>query len=117
MKVIPESLFRALSDPTRLRCLALLRQEGELCVCELTHALGVPQPKVSRHLAQLRDSGLVNDQRRGQWVFYRLNVSVPEWVRTVLVTTLEAVSGAPPYEDDRQRLAALRGRPGAVGCA
>jgi ArsR family transcriptional regulator, arsenate/arsenite/antimonite-responsive transcriptional repressor len=117
MNMTPETLFRVLSDHTRLRCLALLRREGELCVCELTHALAVPQPKISRHLAQLRNSGLVNDKRRGQWVFYRLNVSLPEWVQTVLVTTLDAVSADPPYEDDRQRLAAMSDRPGAAGGA
>lgn len=117
MNMTPETLFRVLSDHTRLRCLALLHREGALCVCELTHALAVPQPKISRHLSQLRNSGLVIDQRRGQWVFYRLSVSLPEWVRTVLFTTLDAVSAEPPYEDDRQRLAAMSDRPGALSCA
>ena len=49
-----DQFFKALSDLTRLRMLVLLSHEGELCVCELTHALDEIQPKISRHLAQLR---------------------------------------------------------------
>ncbi|MFN2369478.1 MAG: ArsR/SmtB family transcription factor, partial [Desulfurivibrionaceae bacterium] len=64
-------IFKALSDETRLRILALLGS-GELCVCDLMEALELPQSTVSRHLAYLRHAGLVADQRRGVWMFYRL---------------------------------------------
>jgi ArsR family transcriptional regulator, arsenate/arsenite/antimonite-responsive transcriptional repressor len=64
-------LFKALSDETRLRILALLR-EGELCVCDLMAILELPQSTVSRHLAYLRNAGLVDDRRQGVWMFYRL---------------------------------------------
>ncbi|HDR46986.1 MAG TPA: ArsR family transcriptional regulator [Geoalkalibacter subterraneus] len=64
-------IFKALSDPTRLRIVALLL-EGELCVCDLMAVLGLPQSTVSRHLANLRHAGLVEDERRGVWMFYRL---------------------------------------------
>jgi len=77
MEIDPEDLFKALADPTRLRCLMLLSMERELCVCELTHALDEIQPKVSRHLASLRDQGIVRDRRQGQWVYYRLNPELP----------------------------------------
>lgn len=110
MNMMPEAVFRALSDGTRLRCLALLLGEGELCVYELTHALGVPQPKVSRHLAHLRDSGLVNDKRRGQWVYYGISGTLPDWVRSVLSASLEAVAGDSPYAEDRKRLAGMEDR-------
>ena len=63
MNIDPEFLFRALGDTTRLRCLMLLELEGELCVCELTYALHIAQPKVSRHLSVLRETGLVQDRR------------------------------------------------------
>jgi len=53
--------FQLLSDETRLRCLLLLQKEGELCVCELVYALDIIQPKISRHLAALRDAGIVTD--------------------------------------------------------
>ncbi len=54
MSIDTKSLFQLLSDPTRLRCLLLMQVEGELCVCELTHALDLSQPKISRHLAGAR---------------------------------------------------------------
>jgi ArsR family transcriptional regulator len=64
-------LFKALGDETRLRIVALL-SHGELCVCHLEQALGLSQPKVSRHLATLRAAGIVEDRRAGSWVYYRL---------------------------------------------
>jgi ArsR family transcriptional regulator len=64
--------FKSLGDQTRLRILILLSVK-ELCVCELCDILDLSQPKVSRHLAKLRDQGLVTDIREGQWVFYHLN--------------------------------------------
>ncbi len=66
-----ESLFRAFADPTRLRILHLLAP-GELCVCDLVEVLKVPQPKISRHLAYLRKSGLVEGRRQGLWIHYQL---------------------------------------------
>ncbi|ABC27415.1 predicted transcriptional regulator [Hahella chejuensis KCTC 2396] len=76
----PLQLFKCLSDETRLRSLLLIQQEGELCVCELTAALDEIQPKISRHLAQLRKCGLLLDSRQGQWVFYRVNPALLAWV-------------------------------------
>ena len=64
--------FHALSDPTRLRVLDLLRG-GERCVCELTEAAGAAQSRLSFHLGVLKDAGLVLDRRDGRWVYYRLN--------------------------------------------
>jgi len=65
--------FKALSDETRLRIIALLFQK-EMCVCEICDVIGESQPKVSRHLAKLRDADLVRDERQSQWVFYYLNI-------------------------------------------
>ncbi len=73
-----------------MRAALLITQEGELCVCELVHALDDSQPKISRHLAQLRACGLLLDRRQGQWVYYRLNPALAGWVHAVLQTTLEA---------------------------
>lgn len=117
MHMEPETLFRALSDTTRLRCLALLLGEGELCVCELTHALDVLQPRISRHLGQLRESGLLLDERRGQWVYYRLNPHLPDWVNQVLATSLEAVRLGDPYVGDLERLRTMADRPAQACCA
>ena len=107
----PEDLFfRALGDATRRRLLFLLLCAGELCVCELTAALGQSQPKISRHLAHLRAAGLVSDRRRGQWIFYRLRPDLPSGARDVLAAAARHVRTAPPYADDAAALAAIPGR-------
>jgi ArsR family transcriptional regulator len=67
----PSKLFKALGDPNRLRIVALLSQ-AELCVCHIEAALELPQPTVSRHLAVLRNAGVVESERQGGWVFYRI---------------------------------------------
>lgn len=113
----PEHFFRALGDPTRLRMLVLLGREGELCVCELTHALGEIQPKISRHLAQLRESGLVLDRRQGQWIYYRLNPRLPAWAREVLDTTAAGLHARAPFSRDLKTLRAMQNRPLDACCA
>ncbi|MGH7558718.1 MAG: ArsR/SmtB family transcription factor [Gemmatimonadota bacterium] len=67
----PDSLFRALGDPTRIR-IANLMAAGELCVCDLVELLALPQPTVSRHLAVLRTGGIVRARRSGRYTHYRL---------------------------------------------
>jgi ArsR family transcriptional regulator, arsenate/arsenite/antimonite-responsive transcriptional repressor len=64
-------VFRALSDETRVRIVALL-SHGELCVCHIEHALAMPQSNVSRHLGVLKSAGIVDTRRDGSWVYYRL---------------------------------------------
>ncbi|MGR2738881.1 metalloregulator ArsR/SmtB family transcription factor [Billgrantia sp. Q4P2] len=80
----PTRFFKCLGDETRLLVTLLILREGELCVCEMTHALEQSQPKVSRHLAQLRECGLLQDRRDGQWVYYRLAGDVAPWVLAAL---------------------------------
>ena len=106
----PEQFFRALSDTTRLNSLLLLEQEGRLCVCELVQALGLSQPRISRHLGQLRDQGIVQDERRGQWVHYRLNDDLPDWARD----TLKAVLASRDLGGLTERLSAMSERPSRV---
>lgn len=67
------SLFKALSDETRLRIVLLLISEKELCVCDIIDAMKLPQSTVSRHLAHLRKAGLVTDRRCGNWMYYSLS--------------------------------------------
>lgn len=86
MKLDANTFFNALANEIRLRCLMLMQLEGELCVCELIHALNLSQPMISRHLALLRDSGLVSDRRAGKWVYYSINTDLAEWSKTVLDT-------------------------------
>ena len=117
MNISPESLFSALAHSTRLRCLLLLLEHRELCVCELTHAIGAAQPSISRHLAQLREAGLVSDRREGLWIHYRINPDLPKWVTNVLKQAAKGVSHTAPFADDLAALAAMPNRPGAPRCA
>ena len=70
-------VFKALGDPVRLRLVSLIgaRHGGEACVCDLTSAFDLTQPTISHHLKVLREAGLIDSERRGTWVYYRL---VPE---------------------------------------
>ncbi|GGX67688.1 metalloregulator ArsR/SmtB family transcription factor [Saccharospirillum salsuginis] len=108
----PLQFYKCLADDTRLRSLLLLEAHGELCVCELMAALEESQPKVSRHLAQLRECGLLVGERDGQWVFYRLAPDLPEWCKTVLVDTRTANEDW--IRTDSERLNAMGDRPERV---
>lgn len=117
MDIAPDTLFSSLGNDTRLRSLVLLLRHDELCVCELTHALGLAQPHVSRHLALLRESGLVADRREGLWVHYRIHPDLPEWVRRVLQDTFAGVVERSPFVEDAQALAQMPNRQGVPRCA
>ena len=115
--MLETEFFKQLSDETRLRCLMLLLAEGELCVCELTHALDLSQPKISRHLAHLRQSGIVQDRREGLWIYYRLHETLPEWAVAVLAAANTSTRTTLPYNRDLQMLKDMPNRPGAKCCA
>ncbi len=66
------SLFKALSEPVRLRIIFLLLEKGELCVCDLVNTLALSQSVISRHLAYLRHSDMVTAKREGVWMYYQL---------------------------------------------
>jgi len=76
-------LFKALNEETRLRIVGLLTH-GELCVCDLTHALGMPQSTVSRHLAHLKNANIVTDRRSKTWAYYRLSEEAEPLARDIL---------------------------------
>lgn len=76
--------FKCLSDPTRLDIIKWVLVRKNVCVCELTELLQLSQPKISRHLALLRNLSVLLDQRKGQWVYYRVNPDLPEWANAVL---------------------------------
>jgi ArsR family transcriptional regulator len=117
MNIQLPQLFQLLSDETRLRSLFLIKHEGELCVCELVHALGLIQPKISRHLATLRDAGVVLDRRQGQWIYYRLNPDLPKWATVVIETMATEAVERPPFNKDLALLSEMPNRPNAACCA
>lgn len=107
--ITPTVLFKSLADDTRTRITLLIAREGELCVCELTAALEQSQPKISRHLALLRSSGLLADRRQGQWVYYRLHPELPTWVIEVLKGVVDANQHS--LNTETKRLCEMNDRP------
>ncbi|KAA1171428.1 metalloregulator ArsR/SmtB family transcription factor [Marinobacter salinexigens] len=106
----PVALFKALSDEFRLAALLLIRDQGSLCVCELTEAFDVPQPKVSRHLSTLKEVGLLNAERRGQWIYYSIDSEMPGWVAQIV--NAAADNSRQLVEIPLRRLEAMSERPG-----
>jgi ArsR family transcriptional regulator, arsenate/arsenite/antimonite-responsive transcriptional repressor len=101
MRVL-EEVMHALADVTRLRILALLTG-GEVCVCHLHESLGLPQSKISRHLAYLRRAGLVKGRKQGLWVYYRLALR-GEPVDTLTASVRHCLSHVEGIRKDQQRL-------------
>jgi ArsR family transcriptional regulator len=83
----PHEFFKILSDPLRLKMILMLQHHGELCVCQFVDATGMSQPKVSRHLAQLREYGLLADRKDQRWVYYRINPALQDWMASMIKTT------------------------------
>jgi ArsR family transcriptional regulator len=86
-------VFKALSDPVRLRLFSLIasRRGGEVCVCNLTPAFEVSQPTISHHLKLLRQAGLIDCERRGTWVYY--------WLRPEMTDRLAALLTRPAGDE------------------
>jgi ArsR family transcriptional regulator len=97
-----EVVFKALADKTRLRILALLGK-NEVCVCHVHDSLGLPQPTVSRHLAYLRRSGLVNARRDGVWMHYRVSTSLDPAAQKVVNAAIDALLSVTTTSQDRKQ--------------
>ena len=104
-------IFQMLGDQTRLRALALMQDQGELCVCELVAALNLSQPKISRHLAALRDAGLLTSRRDAQWVFYHITPTLPDWQQQVVSAALTGIKDEAILKQDATRLQDMKNRP------
>ena len=90
-------LFKAVADPMRLRLLSLIacHDGGESCVCDLLEAFDVTAPSVSYHLKVLREAGLISSERRGTWVYYRVNPEVMARMSAALAPGLGALARMP----------------------
>jgi ArsR family transcriptional regulator, arsenate/arsenite/antimonite-responsive transcriptional repressor len=89
------ALMAALSDSTRLGALLLLRDGEEHCVCELMEQLGATQSRMSRHMAILKQAGIVVDRRDAQWVRYRRNPGLPKRAAAIVDAVVAAASRSP----------------------
>jgi len=110
-------MFKALSDETRIRMLHLL-SEGELCVCEIMQALEISQTRASRNLGILRDAGLLQDRRDGQWVHYsvRKEVATEYFKLLELLTSLLKEDQTIVADEERLKRAMKMGRQGKRIC-
>jgi ArsR family transcriptional regulator len=101
-----DAVFTALADDTRRRILGLLAS-GEVCVCHIHGALGVPQPTASRHLAHLRKAGLVATRREGQWIHYRLAADLDPEIAAIVKSAIAALQVHRSTAKDRRELSRL----------
>jgi ArsR family transcriptional regulator len=100
-------VYKALADETRLRILALLLFESELCVCDIIAAIKLPQSTISRHLGHLRKAGLVNDRRCGLWIYYSIR-NGSETQRELISLLKKQLPNSKASAADREQLGACR---------
>ena len=109
--MLPHEFFKMMADETRLRCLLLISRNERLCVLELVNALEESQPKISRHLAQMRTTGVLKTDRQGQWVFYSVSDELPGWMKKVIHGLRDSNCLREQYQADIKRLSAMADRP------
>ena len=98
------AITKALSDEGRVRALLAL-QTGELCVCQLIELLGLAPSTVSKHMAVLKQAGLVNLRKDGRWVYYRLpGKEASPMVQRAVEWMIESVGASPRAQEDQKRL-------------
>ncbi|MGN2638831.1 metalloregulator ArsR/SmtB family transcription factor [Nocardia takedensis] len=88
------AMFKALADPVRLRLLSLVASHagGEACVCDISAGFEVSQPTISHHLKVLREAGLLSSERRGSWVYYRIEPAAFAQLSRLLDATVPAAT-------------------------
>ena len=111
--ITPTLFYKSLADDIRLKTLVLIAVEKELCVCELMAALKEEsQPKVSRHLAQLKKAGILSSRKHQQWVYYSVNPELPHWMQNVIKITI--VNEPHFIDEELAQLNAMGDRPTRV---
>lgn len=114
------SVFKALSDETRLLMLGLLlreeRAQRELCVCDVMEVLGITQSMASRHLRRLVDAGLLRDRKEAVWVYFAIEPD-PEPVQAAILDVLRAVLPERVPGELLERLATWRERKSGLSCS
>jgi ArsR family transcriptional regulator len=98
-----QTFFIALADRTRRRLLNLMREQ-EICVCFFTEVLELSQPKISRHLAYLRNAGLVSARRDGKWMYYRIVEPEDVYAAQILRDTLDWLKSEERMQKDYEKL-------------
>lgn len=97
-----EKIFKALADRNRIRILKMLEVKP-MCVCEVTHILGVAQSSVSRHLGILRDAGFIDDEKNGLWVTYSRSAHPDDIIATLMAGLRRWGNEDPRISEDREK--------------
>jgi ArsR family transcriptional regulator, arsenate/arsenite/antimonite-responsive transcriptional repressor len=100
-------IFQSLDDETRLRIMALLLEEDELCVCDLVSVLQLPQSTVSRHLSVLKGGGWLKDRREGVWIYYSINRTLAPMQQFIIPVLRNFLTETETARSDLGRLRAL----------
>jgi len=103
--------FKVLADETRLRCLAIIFEHKEVCVCELIHALKLPQSKISRHLSIMKLNNIVSQRRHGQWVLYSIHPELSVFQKSIIETTIKEIKRKGRFIEDNKKLLQMNDRP------
>ncbi len=103
----PLTILKALSDRNRLRIVAALRKQTELCACQITEMLQVTGATVSRHMGILVQAGLVESRKVGRWIFFWLKDSPDVDSQAILIWLEESLKKSPEIENDRRELGAI----------
>jgi ArsR family transcriptional regulator len=107
-----QTFFTALADRTRRRILNLIREQ-EICVCFFTEVLDISQPKISRHLAYLRNAEIVTARRDGKWMYYRIVQPEDFYARQILQETLDWLASQERMQKDYEKLTLICTSPDA----
>ena len=105
-----QTFYTALADRTRRRILNLIREQ-EICVCFLTEVLEISQPKISRHLAYLRNAGIVSARRDGKWIYYSIIELEDFYAAQILHDTLDWLKSQERMQKDYERLTIICSSP------
>ena len=90
-----DNVFKSLGDPTRIRIIEMLAQNGEMCVCKIFEQLDMTQPAVSHHLAKLKNAGLVNARKEGQWIHYSVNQVALDAIKAFMEDIMRKIDATP----------------------
>lgn len=116
MNIDSTHIFSALANETRLRCLYLVATNGEVCVCEIVEALGIPQPSASKALNALKRAGLLCDRKDANWNYFSLNTEMPEWAALVVDATVSGLASSQAHTADQKRFKRLDLRSAGAVC-
>ncbi|MEJ2228955.1 MAG: metalloregulator ArsR/SmtB family transcription factor [Alphaproteobacteria bacterium] len=111
-----ETVAKAIADPSRVRILKLL-EGGQLCVCQITAVLELAPATVSKHLTALKTAGLVQQRRKGKWVYYRLaERQFNAYAASFLALLHASLADDPTVTEDQRVLAAVNATPLQILC-